>query len=85
MVKHKAGEYVSGRCHTNTLEGFWSHLKRKIVGIHHSVSKKHLQLYVDSQTFRYNTREISESARFDLLLQNMEHRVTYKELTKKAS
>lgn len=47
FVKHNEGEYVSGDTHTNTLEGFWSLLKRGTIGIYHSMSDKHLQQYID--------------------------------------
>lgn len=80
IVKHNQGEYVSGRIHTNTIEGFWSLLKRGIVGIYHFTSKKHLQKYVDEFVFRYNTRNAEESFRFNLMLSNTEFRLTYKEL-----
>lgn len=80
IVKHNQGEYVNGRVHTNTIEGFWSLLKRGIVGIYHFTSKKHLQRYVDEFVFRYNTRKRSESGRFNLLLSNTETRTTYKGL-----
>ena len=80
IVKHNQSQYVNGRVHTNTIEGFWSLLKRGIFGIYHFTSKKHLQKYVDEFVFRYNTRQGSESARFNLLLSNMENRLTYKEL-----
>ena len=80
FVKHNVGEYVNGIAHTNTIEGFWSLLKRGIVGIYHFTSKKHLQRYVDEFSFRYNTRNNSESNRFNLLLCNLENRLTYKEL-----
>ncbi|MCB0400939.1 MAG: IS1595 family transposase [Flavobacteriales bacterium] len=80
VVKHNQGEYVNGRIHTNTIEGFWSLLKRGIFGIYHFTSKKHLQKYVDEFVFRYNTRSDSESNRFNLLLSNIENRLTYKEL-----
>lgn len=80
FVKHYQGEYVNGRIHTNTIEGFWSLLKRGIMGIYHFTSKKHLQKYVDEFVFRYNTREISESERFNLIFANMNNRLTYKEL-----
>ena len=80
VVKHSQGEYVNGRIHTNTIEGFWSLLKRGIVGIYHFTSKKHLQNYVDEFVFRYNTREHSEQARFNAMLSNMEVRTKYKEL-----
>lgn len=79
-VKHNDGEYVNGHIHTNTIEGFWSILKRGIVGIYHFTSRKHIQMYVDEFAFRYNTRKHTEMERFNLLLQNTEHRLTYKEL-----
>lgn len=59
FIKHSENEYVNGRVHTNTIEGFWSLLKRGILGIYHFTSRKHLQRYVDEFAFRYNTRNIS--------------------------
>lgn len=56
-VNHSAEEWVKGIHHTNTLEGFWSHLKRGIRSTHVSVSKRHLQKYVDEFAFRFNNRE----------------------------
>jgi hypothetical protein len=47
---------VDGNVHTNTLEGFWSLVKRGIGGVYHSVSSKHLQSYLDEYAFRYNHR-----------------------------
>jgi transposase-like protein len=84
IVQHGAGEYVKGKAHTNTMENYWSHLKRMIIGIHHKVSGKHLQYYVDGESFRYNTRKISESQRFNLFLQKTGHKMTYKKLINKA-
>jgi len=55
-------------------------LKRGIFGIYLFTPKKHLQIYVDEFVFRFNTRKISESARFNLLLSNTESCLTYKEL-----
>lgn len=55
-VNHASGQYVNGRVHTNTIEGFWSILKRGISGVYHSVSPKYLQTYVDEYVFRYNHR-----------------------------
>lgn len=80
IVKHNQAQYVVGRVHTNTIEGFWSLLKRGIVGIYHFTSKKHLQMYVDEFVFRYNTRKISEGQRFNEFFSNLEHKITYKEL-----
>ncbi len=45
-----------GDVHTNTIEGFWSLIKRGIGGVYHSVSKKYLQTYLDEYSFRYNRR-----------------------------
>src|SRR5207249_3563722 len=56
-VNHEQGVYVSGDVHSNTIEGFWSLLRRGIGGVYHSVSTKHLQSYMDEYTFRYNHRE----------------------------
>jgi transposase-like protein len=42
-IKHSSGVYVNGNVHTNTVEGFWSLLKRGIGGVYHSVSQKYLQ------------------------------------------
>jgi len=81
IVKHGCGEYVSGNTHTNTIEGFWSILKRGIIGIYHVVSRKHLQKYVDEFVFRYNTRKMFILDRFNLVLLNMNYNITYKELT----
>jgi len=80
VVKHNRNQYVNGRVHTNTIEGFWSLLKRGIFGIYHFTSKKHLQMYVDEFVFRYNTRDTTEANRFNLLLANSNNRLTYKEL-----
>jgi transposase-like protein len=55
-VNHAAGVYVVGTTHTQTIEGFWSLVKRGIGGVYHSVSKKYLQTYLDEYSFRYNRR-----------------------------
>lgn len=80
-VKHNAGEYVNGIVHTNGVENFWSMLKRGIVGIYHHVTPKHLDLYLGEFTFRYNSREMSEEERFNMLLTRVQGRLQYKELT----
>lgn len=56
VVHHEEGEYVVGAVHTNTLDGFWSMIKRGVVGTFHKVSAKHLPLYVAEFQFRYNNR-----------------------------
>lgn len=55
-IQHAAKVYVIGDIHTNTVDGFWSLLKRGINGVYHSVSAKHLQSYLDEYSFRYNHR-----------------------------
>jgi transposase-like protein len=55
-INHAHGEYVIGAIHTNTIESFWSILKRGMVGTFHKVSKKYLPLYVAEFQFRYNNR-----------------------------
>ena len=58
---------MSGNVHTNTVEGFWSLVKRGIAGVYHSVSKKHLQGYLNEYAWRYNQRDEGRG-RFQLLL-----------------
>ncbi len=56
-VSHTNKVYVSGDVHTNTIDGFWTHLKRGVSGVYRGVSPKHLQSYLDEYVFRYNNRE----------------------------
>ena len=56
-VNHGAGEYVRGDAHTNTAEGYFSLLKRGIIGTFHHVSPQHLLRYTTEFDFRYNHRE----------------------------
>lgn len=56
-VNHSAREYVTGRVHTNTIEGFWSQLKRSLHGTYHFVSPKYLQSYLNEFAYRYNHRQ----------------------------
>jgi hypothetical protein len=56
VVDHARGEYVVGSIHTQTIEGFWSLIKRGIMGSFHKVSRKYLPLYVAEFEFRYNNR-----------------------------
>jgi|SRR5271169_2338928 len=56
-IRHSAKVYVSGDVHTNTIEGFWSTVKRGIGGVYHNVSAKYLQTYLDEYCFRYNRRD----------------------------
>lgn len=67
-VSHHNGQYVNKGFHTNSIEGFWSIFKRGVYGIYHHVSKKHLDRYVNEFEYRYNTRDMSESGRFEYFL-----------------
>jgi transposase len=53
VVNHEQDEFVVGKMHTNTVEGYFSHLKRTIRGTHIHVSRRHLQKYADECSFRY--------------------------------
>jgi IS1 family transposase/transposase-like protein len=55
-VSHSKGKHVVGAVHTQTIEGFWSLIKRGIMGSFHKVSRKYLPLYVAEFEFRYNNR-----------------------------
>ncbi len=72
------GELIS--INTNKIENAWTHLKRMIVGTYYKMSKRHLQSYIDEFVFRFNTRNETTSQRFNMLLSNLECRLTYKEL-----
>ena len=83
IINHAAGIYKDeNNFHTNSIENFWSLLKRGIDGIYHSVSPKHLQRYCNEYSGRFNTRKIKDNERFNLLLQNSEGRLKYADLIK---
>ncbi len=79
-VNHSKKQWAVGQAHTNTIEGFWAHLKRGIDGIYHHVSPKHLQRYCDEYQYRYNTREMSDGERFNDYFASIHTRLEYKEL-----
>ncbi len=62
-VNHSAGEYVRGNAHTNTVEGYFSILKRGIIGVYHHVGRQHLNKYLSEFDFRYNTRTLTDGDR----------------------
>jgi transposase-like protein len=65
VIKHSE-RYVDGETHTNTIEGFWSLLKRAWYGQHHHYSKKYLPLYVAEACYKYNHRHTKSM--FDVFL-----------------
>lgn len=83
MVNHSIGEYVRGDVHSNTVEGYFSILKRGIVGTYHHVSQQHLKRYLGEFDFRYNERSalnVSDAERAEkALLGTVGKRVTYQD------
>ncbi|MGD0346665.1 MAG: IS1595 family transposase [Terracidiphilus sp.] len=57
VVNHSKG-YVDGYAHTNTVDGFWSLVKRGIKGVYYQVGMEYLQSYLNEYTFRYNRRKV---------------------------
>lgn len=55
-VTHSNGEFVAGKIHTNSIEGFWAQIKNAVRGVHHGVAPEYLQSYVNEYAFRYNHR-----------------------------
>jgi transposase-like protein len=81
-VNHSVGEYVRGDVHTNTIEGYFSIMKRGINGVYHHVSQQHLKRYLAEFDFRYNERSalgVNDSARTGKLLKGIVgKRLTYR-------
>lgn len=63
VIDH-AEAYVDGQIHTNGCENFWSLLKRTLKGTYVSVEPFHLFRYLDEQAFRFNSRKMTDAARF---------------------
>ena len=84
VINH-AVEYVNGNTHTNTMENFWSLLKRGLHGTYVSVEPYHLFRYIDEQAFRYNNRnDMNDGDRFSAVVSQIAgKRLTYSELTGK--
>jgi transposase-like protein len=80
FVRHGQGQYVDGNITTNSVENFWSHLKRGIIGVYYHVSRKHLQRYCDEFTYRFNTRDLSNFDRFQDILTKVNRRLSWKDL-----
>lgn len=87
-VRHNIKEYVNPEnpnIHTNTIEGFFSLLKRGIIGVYHNVSKKHLHRYCSEFEYRYNTRDVDDGDRTSMAIKKAEgKRLRYREPTKTA-
>ena len=80
IINH-AETYVRGNVHTNSIESFWSLLKRGIKGTYVSVEPFHLFRYLDEQSFRFNTRKDNDQGRFMSAMSMIQgKRVTYEQL-----
>jgi transposase-like protein len=79
-VNHSAKEYVRGDAHTNGVEGFFSLLKRGVVGTFHHISEQHLPLYLAEFDHRHNTRFLTDGERTVIGLKKANgKRLTYKQ------
>ncbi len=79
-VKHSE-TYVMGDVHTNSVESFWSLLKRGIIGSYHRISAKHLQRYVDEYCWRSNNRENRDMFGLLLRMAARGRHIRYSEIT----
>lgn len=79
-VNHTLKVYVIGDAHTNTIENFWSVLKRGLYGVYHAVSPKHLDRYLQEFSQRFNERHLDQQGKFELFLQRAEKRLKYQDL-----
>ena len=74
-IRHSDKIYVRGHIHTNSVEGFWSLVKRGIGGVYHSVGQKYLQSYLDEYSFRYNRRHMGNQ-QFSSILERVSERAS---------
>jgi hypothetical protein len=72
VISHSKKEYVNGDIHTNTVEGYFSILKRGIIGVYHHVDSKHLHRYLSEFNFRYNERKVTDAKRSEAALTGIE-------------
>jgi transposase-like protein len=80
IIDH-AIEFVRENIHTNSVENFWSLLKRTLKGTYVSVDPVHLDAYLDEQAFRFNEREHNDGTRFRKVVSSVAGRpLTYAEL-----
>lgn len=80
-INHSFKKYVDGDVHTNTIENFWSNLKRGVNGTYHHISEKHIDRYLNEFSGRYNTRHLNSDFCFEKCLAQSDSRLSYKQLT----
>ena len=82
VVCHSQDEYVRGEVHTNTVESYFSILKRGLIGVYQHVSAQHLQRYVTEFDFRYNHRKVTDAERAESALKGITgKRLTYRRIS----
>jgi hypothetical protein len=83
FVKHGKKHWANGEVNTNSIESFWALFKRGYHGTYHSMSKKHLQRYIDEFCFRFNARQTDMSEKFTEVVQRVSKhgKLSYKTLT----
>lgn len=82
-INHNIEQYVKGNVHTNTIENYWSVLKRTLGSTYIHVSKRHLQAYLNESSARFNTRNDDIKQKFDKMVSNANGSCLYKVLTAK--
>lgn len=70
FVDHSV-QYVMGKVHTNSLENFWSLVKRMIRGTYVNVMPFHLQRYLDEECWRFNFRKLTDGQRFNVVMRGV--------------
>ena len=86
VVDHGRHNYVTDDGYTtNALEGAWKALKASIKSIHHYVTPRHLNRYVQEFVFRYNYRNFDIPQQMNVVFGNMHFRIKYRDLIKKAA
>ncbi|MFN0133526.1 MAG: IS1595 family transposase [Phycisphaerales bacterium] len=84
-VDHGAGEYVRGEVTTNTIEGFFSRVKRGMMGTYHAVSRQHLHRYLDHFEFSHDTRKLNDGERVIELIRRADgKRLFYRDPSRRA-
>lgn len=88
QVNHRIKEfarYEDGVCiSTNTVEGYFSILKRGINGVYHHVGKQHLHRYLSEFDFRYNSKNTTDGERAELAIKGAKgKRLMYRDSTGK--
>ncbi|MCP9770465.1 IS1595 family transposase [Lacihabitans sp. LS3-19] len=81
IVDHRVKQYVNDNGDTtNSLEGFWTWLKRSYIGVYHSMSKRHLQNYVNEVAFRFNTHTMKDGDRLNYAMAFISGSIKYNRL-----